>query len=88
MNTAKYLFFFLSLHCINSVAQISRPFAAVMTEDETPADTSGTKGLEKDAGDLIFTDDFSDPGNWNLVDLAGEGAEWEITDTEPPEILD
>lgn len=59
-----------------------------MTEDETPADTSGTKGLEKDAGDLIFTDDFSDPGNWNLVDLAGEGAEWEITDTEPPEILD
>jgi hypothetical protein len=69
------------------MAQTAWPMAAAMTEDQTLTDTNWTKGLDKAAGDLIFSDDFSDPTNWVMTDLAGEGAEWEITDMEPEGVL-
>jgi hypothetical protein len=60
-----------------------------LDSDHLPPDSSEMiQAMDKAAGDLIFSDDFSDPTNWVMTDLAGEGAEWEITDTEPEEILD
>lgn len=40
----------------------------------------------KDAGDLILSDDFSDPENWNAIALIGE-PNWEVVMEEPEEIL-
>ncbi|MFT5819908.1 MAG: hypothetical protein ACI8ZM_001133 [Crocinitomix sp.] len=42
---------------------------------------------DRDAGDLIVGDDFSDPANWNLIALDGD-PNWEIVIDEPEEISD
>ncbi len=68
---------------------IEREVAATICEpDRLEGETKHPKMVDVYQGqrDAFFSDDFSDPDNW-IIENVGEQGEWEITDTDPADLL-
>ncbi|NOQ70518.1 MAG: T9SS type A sorting domain-containing protein [Crocinitomix sp.] len=78
--------------CLNGFSQFNPYKATAVKEAFSPLNEDlrtniSRSGDDRDAGDLIVGDDFSDPANWNLIALDGD-PNWEIVIDEPEEIVD
>lgn len=81
---------FLSLTlfaCFSALAQLpSAP--QKITKNINPHPRIGLPSYDRDAGDLIYENDFSDFGTWMVYTESGTIPEWELVTTTPTDMVD
>ena len=73
--------------CFNAQAQLpSAP--QKITKNINPHPRIGLPSYDRDAGDLIYENDFSDFGTWMVYTESGTIPQWELVTTTPTDMVD
>lgn len=73
----------LAAGAANAQVDAERAYLPYKKLDRTQVTKIGHVSDDRDPGDILASDDFSDPANWTISTLDGTTPEWEIVTTEP-----
>ena len=73
--------------CFSALAQLpSAP--QKISKNENPHPHIGLPSDDREAGDVIYENDFSDFGSWMVYTESGTTPQWELVTTTPTDLVD